>query len=280
MKRQNFDASTYTKHVRQLANAKLYQTDIASGVPQYERKSIVSNAPLANAATNVLLQEFFPGSSLLAVELPITGALAFTASASRVFANDASLNVGTDDFTVEFYFKSPIANNTYPRFFSLGGVQLSCETPNTAGTNTTFYLYPGAIPIAEVTPAAVAASLSNKWVYLALVRRSGKFRLYLNGIAVGSEITTSLTPSSNEVYIGSNGSENLIGGQITQFRLTMSALYAANFIRPVVLLKPLVGTRLLLNVRSDEAKITDSAAGVTLTEDGTVAYTLIVPPIY
>jgi hypothetical protein len=271
MKRQNFDASTYTKHVRQLANAKLYQTDIASGVPQYERKSIVSNAPLANAATNVLLQEFFPGSSLIAIELPITGALAF--SGSRILVDDARLNVGTGDFTVEFYFKTTIANNNYPRFFSIGEISLSCETPNT-GSDTTFYLYPGGTAIATVTNA----SISNKWVYLSLVRSSGTFTLYLNGMAVGNA-TVSLTPSDNTMMIGSDGS-NSFTGQITQFRLTFSALYTANFIRPVVLLKPLAGTRLLLNVRSDDARITDSAAGLAFTESGTVSYTLIVPPIY
>jgi hypothetical protein len=279
MKRQNFDASTYTKHVRQLANAKLYQTDTASGVPQNERKSIVSNAPLANSATNVLLQEFFPGSSLLAVELPITGALVFDGS-STLSASAADMNVGSVDYTIELYvYNGTIPNDSYPRYFNIGSIRLSQQTDNTS--TTTMYLEAPGISIIPVSSGVPKEDFENKWTHIALVRASGVTRLYIDGINVGGT-TSAYTGVNGNVVIGNgSGSENFIG-RITQFRLTVgSAVYTTNFVRPIVQLKAVLGTQLLLNVKSPESRLADSARGRTVTvASGAVPYTLIVPPIY
>jgi hypothetical protein len=59
MKRTNFDASSYTRFLRERANTRMYQTDLTSRIPQTERKSIVSNSPAADLLKNGFLNEFY-----------------------------------------------------------------------------------------------------------------------------------------------------------------------------------------------------------------------------
>jgi hypothetical protein len=274
MKRQNFDASTYTKFIRQRANANLYQADLAAGIPQYERKSIVSRAPFADVVSNALQQELFPGSSLVTTR-PINGALVFDGS-SYLRTTDADLNVGTGDFAAEFYFKGTTIPGRFPRLFALGdNITLSCETPDGSSTTQFYLYYPSTVAMGSIENT----SISDKWTYLALVRVSGTVTLYINGIALRS-LPITFSPSNNDITIGSNGTVHYTG-QITQFRLTVgTAVYTSNFVRPVVQLKPLGDTVLLLNVASDASKYVDSARAHTVTPTNTVSYTPIVPPIY
>lgn len=70
MKRTNFDASSYTRYLRERANTKMYQNDVASGIPQIERKSIVSRSPAADLLKNGFLNEFsIPISSTPSIPL-------------------------------------------------------------------------------------------------------------------------------------------------------------------------------------------------------------------
>ena len=58
MKRKNFDASSYTRYIRERTNTKMYQNDITSGISQSERKSIVSRSPATDLLKNGFLNEF------------------------------------------------------------------------------------------------------------------------------------------------------------------------------------------------------------------------------
>ena len=72
------DASTYTKWLRQKANIGMYNNDISSSIPQYERKSIVSRAPAADLPalgffTQLQLNAVVTQTPEIEVELDVSG---------------------------------------------------------------------------------------------------------------------------------------------------------------------------------------------------------------
>jgi len=58
MKNPVFDASTYTKYIKERSNVKLYNSDRDTKVPQGERSSIISRPPVQDKGTNGLLAIF------------------------------------------------------------------------------------------------------------------------------------------------------------------------------------------------------------------------------
>ena len=58
MKNPVFDASTYTKYLKERSNVKLYNSDRDTKVPQGERSSIISRPPVQDKGTNGLLAIF------------------------------------------------------------------------------------------------------------------------------------------------------------------------------------------------------------------------------
>jgi hypothetical protein len=108
-----------------------------------------------------------------------------------------------------------------------------------------------------------SASLVGLWVHVALVRKSGVTRMYVNGSQLGSDLadTTNigyLEPYGNpSTFTGYNilavGDEipetasTTFAGYITSFRWTKgNAIYWGNFQPPVSALTPVTGTKLLL----------------------------------
>jgi len=107
MKRTNFDASSYTRFLRERANTRMHQTDLASRIPQTERKSIVSNSPAADLLKNGFLNEFYipPPTSTSPPTTVITIILEesyIVASTDGVFQYTLSTNI-PDTITVYLY---------------------------------------------------------------------------------------------------------------------------------------------------------------------------------
>jgi hypothetical protein len=103
MKRTNFDASSYTRFLRERANTRMYQTDLASRIPQTERKSIVSNSPAADLLKNGFLNEFYtPSHGPTTVITIISEVSNIVANTDGVFQYTLSTNI-PDTITVYVY---------------------------------------------------------------------------------------------------------------------------------------------------------------------------------
>ena len=189
------------------------------------------------------------------------------------FDNDFYL--GTGDFTIE-WFQNLTPGATFPRVFSLGYFgpgpgSLTCsiavsEEVN-GGLRDIYYWrnsgggYGG--NNGNKFASVPAGYLINNWVHMALVRKSGVTRMYLNGTQLGSDLadTTNIgylepypNPSTftgyNILAVGDEIPETAsttFAGYITSFRWVKgSALYSGNFTPPNSALLPVPGTKLLL----------------------------------
>ena len=189
------------------------------------------------------------------------------------FDNDFYL--GTGDFTIE-WFQNLTPGATFPRVFSLGYFgpgpgSLTCsiavsEEVNGGGRNMIYWRNSGGAyggNNGNTFGTIPSASLVGSWVHVALVRKSGVTRMYVNGTQLGSDLadTTNIgylepypNPSTftgyNILAVGDEIPETAsttFAGYITSFRWTKgNAIYWGNFQPPVSALTPVSGTKLLL----------------------------------
>jgi hypothetical protein len=174
--------------------------------------------------------------------------------------NDADFRFGTGDFTVEwFYYQT--ANGGVGRVFSLGSfpsatlafsIQSGSAVLYVNGTDTTV----GSIPVV------------GQFNHYAVCRNGSDLRVFLNGVQLGSTITSSddLNNTADVLCIGNESSVNFgttyVGGFLTNFRwIKGTALYTTStFVVPTVPLTAVSGTKLLL-LATDAATIVDDSSG-------------------
>jgi len=188
---------------------------------------------------------------------------------------DGDFYLGTGDFTIE-WFQNLTAGASFPRAFSLGYFgpgpgSLTCsiavsEEVNGGGRDIYYWRNSGGAyggnngyRFATIPAGYVVGT----WVHMALVRKSGVTRMYMNGSQLGSDLadTTNIgnlepypNPSTftgyNILAVGDEIPETAsttFAGYITSFRWTKgTALYWGNFQPPVSALTPVTGTKLLL----------------------------------
>jgi len=207
---------------------------------------------------------------------------------------DGDFYLGTGDFTIE-WFQNLTAGATYPRVFSLGYFgpgpgSLTCSiavSEETNGASRDIYYwrnsggaYGGNNGYKFAT--VPAASIIGNWVHMALVRKSGVTRMYMNGSQLGSDLadTTNIgnlepypNPSTftgyNILAVGDEipeDSSTTFAGYITSFRWTKGyALYTSNFQVPTSALTPVTGTKLLLlNLNPDGLTVDSSGLNKTV----------------
>lgn len=158
--------------------------------------------------------------------------------ASGLFANatsdgivcnaDASLAIGTADFTIElFVFISSTATATIfdNRFGSYGATLVLY---NNSSTPTTWYLY------ANSGNRVTFTMSTGAWHHLAICRVSGTTRVFLDGVSQGSWADTS-NYNQQQFSLGRrySGSNQSINGNLDEFRFTNGVgRYAADFTPP------------------------------------------------
>lgn len=173
--------------------------------------------------------------------------------------NDADFRFGTGDFTVEWFFYQT-ANGGVGRVFSLGSfpsaalafsIQSGSAVLYVNGTDTTV----GSIPVV------------GQFNHYAVCRSGSDLRVFLNGVQLGSTITSSddLNNTADVLCIGNESSVNFgttyVGGFLTNFRWVKgSALYTSTFVVPTVPLTAVSGTKLLL-LATDAGTIVDDSSG-------------------
>jgi hypothetical protein len=222
--------------------------------------------------------------------LSLGGSASFngTAGAKLSTPNTANFTFGTGDFTVEAWL--------YPTAWSTGNSDALWYGQNTSSdawiTLTTYYgsgqicFYSSRYKLKAYS--ATAAAL-NTWSHVAVVRRSGTLVIYVNGVSGGYTWNFSgynFNGGGGSPTVGNysfnNGINGAWQGKISNFRISKSAVYAADFTPATRPLTPTSqgasSTQLLLTFSNSGSLTTDSSANaLTMTNGGSVIYSPISP---
>ena len=180
-------------------------------------------------------------------------------------ADNAALQMGTGDFTIEFWLNFNSLSN-YQTIFDKGYTNagaLAIQTGN--GTGGLIIYMNGSAVITESSGGTVGS-----WVHYALVRNGSSVTLYRNGVSVGS--ASNSTNLNNTATLGLAG--NVTGairyyfnGVMSSFRVVKgTAVYTSAFTVPTSPLTAISGTSLLLNFTN--AGMYDAAAKNNMTSVG------------
>jgi hypothetical protein len=218
---------------------------------------------LANAVCPVLVSADSP-SPLPPTPPPpeASGSMAFSSSfgvsgSSIRYPNDASLAIGTQDFTIE-WFQFWQTGASFPRVFSIGTFPSAVIGVSLEGGS--FFLWINA----SARQVGTAPSI-NTWVHIAIVGNGTSIKVYFNGVLLGTEtISYNLTNTTTALAIGNetNPSTNAgFTGQITNFRWVVGTqVYTGNFTVPSTPLTDILGTQLLLLAENETDVVKDSSS--------------------
>jgi len=180
--------------------------------------------------------------------------------------------IGTSDFTIEWWFKA--TDKTEPgtanrRVFRLGANNAtgSISINYDAVNNDIQWNYNDATLIG----ASTIGIYDNSWYHIAAVREgtgSNETKLYINGVLSDSAtLSQDLTQTAVQIGHDSTLSDDFgFYGDISNLRVTKSAVYTAAFTPPTEKLTILTDTILLCCQDSDDP--TQEATGKTITEVG------------
>ena len=216
-------------------------------------------------------------------------------------AFDGDFYLGTGDFTIE-WFQNMTAGAAYPRAFSLGYFgpgpgSLTCsiavsEEVNGANRQMIYWRNSGGAyggNNGNVFGTIPSSSLVGLWNHIALVRKSGVTRMYINGSQLGSDLADTTNIGNLEPYpnpgtftgynilaVGDEIPETAsttFAGYITSFRWTKgNAVYWGNFQPPTSALTPVTGTKLLLlNLNPDGLAVDSSGLNKTVVSQSVTA---------
>lgn len=157
-----------------------------------------------------------------------SGAANFTQAGQLSIPNHSSLQMGTGDFTVDFWAR--VAGNRHHNplskgFTSAGGLLIQFD-PGGA-----IWVYLGG------SNAIVGSSVltTGVWQHHALVRSGTSLKLYLNGVQHGSATNSTNLNDSGPLIIGGRdgAADNYFNGQIDEYRISKGiARWTSDFTPP------------------------------------------------
>ena len=173
------------------------------------------------------------------------------------------INVGTGDFTVEFWCYG-IPNDDIV-------IDMRAGTSNTTGamlmSKSTGFRYQSTSTATTVNGPDPA---QKQWLHVAVVRSSGNVTYYANG--VGEALLTGDTTNfgSTSIAVGSSNSNgyDVIEGYVSDLRITKSAIYTSNFTPPT---EPVGNTNASLYLPMDNAGIFDKTGNHAILLSGNTA---------
>jgi hypothetical protein len=182
----------------------------------------------------------------------------------NIAAGNTPLNLGTGDFTVEFWMFAfavsigcSIIDNRNPDTQDAGfQIGLNASTPWFTTAN-----------FAYITAGTTISN--NTWYHIALSRSGNTFKLFLNGTQTGSTYNGSSTQNfTNTNWRIGSGAAGAFLGYLSNVRILKgTALYTANFTPPTSNLAAIANTS-LLTCQSNRF-IDNSSNGFSLTPNGT-----------
>ena len=186
-------------------------------------------------------------------------------------ANNANLNLGSSNFTIEFWVYAPSSTNpngliSKGNTSSLGSDAWSVEWTNTTGT---LGFGTGAFN-GWASPIVTGTVTLNSWNHVAVVRNGTTHTLYINGTSASTATASYTVTSAGSLYIGTGWyapSSRYFVGYISNTRLVIgTAVYTSNFTPPTAPLTAVTGTQLL--TCQDNRFVDDSANNFAITATG------------
>ena len=210
------------------------------------------------------------------------GSLRFTASSTSgiTIPNDVDFRMGTGDFTIEWFQYQLAGSGTNQRIFSIGSYATANIAVSQEGSDSsrTFYAW-----ISGANAIAGSQNFLNTWVHIAITRSGTSLRVFKNGTQLGSTLTnsTNFSDASNTLKLGNESTTSAgaaFNGYITNFHWVKgTALYTANFSKPIAPITPVANTKLLLLATASGTAFTDSSGkGKVATPTG-VAWNTLTP---
>jgi len=222
----------------------------------------------------------------------VAGSISFNGTSQYLITPvNTGFDMGTGDFTIEcFVINLGYSGSQYGRglFAIYPGAsynQRFTVRMNLGSNVMNMYAYNGTTAYLgnSGTNGTALLSDSTKWYHIAVVRQSGVFRLYVNGVQdiIVSNQTSESLPTSCVIEVGRNqdGTVPYWNGLISNFRVVKgTAVYTGPFTPPQAILPAITNTQLLLNVINSTNFITDSSPNaLTLTNNGTASFTASSP---
>jgi len=203
------------------------------------------------------------------------GSIRLTASATSGISipNSADVQMGTGDFTIEWFQYQLASSGQYHRVFSIGSFPSQSIAMSQEGTDTSKAIYMWA---SSGVQQGIARNLQGAWFHFAITRASGSLRVFLGGTQIGTTApnSTNFNNAASVLRIGNESTTSAaaaFNGHITNFHWVKgTALYTANFTPPTQPITPVANTRLLLRATTSETVLSDSS-GTGKVATGTAA---------
>lgn len=187
-------------------------------------------------------------------------------------ANNAALQFGTGDFTIESWvYLNAFATDVAAVLSKRSGAAQDTTWAIDFAANTGTLRYRILNSTGGVITVSIGTVSLGTWTHIAVSKQSGTTRTYLNGVAGGTTTnSTSIDGSTNDLRIGVGdpSSARIINGYISNARLVKgTAVYTAAFTPPTTPLTAISGTS-LLTCQSNRF-VDNSTNNFTLTATGT-----------
>jgi hypothetical protein len=167
--------------------------------------------------------------------------LSFLGNASSYLKipNAPGLQLGTGDFTIEWY-QYQTDSNSFPRIFQMGtfsegegttfGVSIE---PLVGSTSAKFYYWMNGVKDGYPVKTLSFSSYKNVWVHFAICRSSGTTKIFMNGTSILYMSDTTNYNGNKDLVIGNEtipANNTTFGGYMAYFRwIKGDALYTTNF---------------------------------------------------
>ena len=209
------------------------------------------------------------------------GSIRLTASSTSGISipNSADIQMGTGDFTIEWFQYQLSASGSFQRLFAIGNypsqsIGMSQEGPD---TSKSIYLW-----ASGGVQQGSAQNLQNAWYHFAITRSSGSIRVFLGGTQIGTAAnSTNFNNASNVLEIGNESSPSVgtaFNGYITNFHWVKgTALYTANFTPPRQPITPVANTKLLLLATTSGTVLSDSSGTGKVATGNGVSWSALAP---
>ena len=180
---------------------------------------------------------------------------------------NSAFTFGTNDHTIEFWYYLPsisLASGYSTQWiYSSGATQQATndyffQIGTATGSNVGLLLGGGGAWAVSIQPSVSVNAFVGVWTHIAWTRSGNTFRLFFNGVQVGTATYSgSITAQSGPMYISRDGSSNYSGGYYSDFRINNgTSIYNGNFTPP---------TAPLTAIGSTSAASYSSTANVNIT---------------
>lgn len=184
-------------------------------------------------------------------------------------ASSSAFDLGSGDFTIEFWIKTS-ANGSILARDTNENVNYGNLSVQVIAGKLRFYCNPNSgNATGRVTLESTTTVTNNAWYHIAITRNSNSWALYVNGTSEATATSSvAFRDATALLYVGcvlvSNAPGNFYTGYISSLRIVKgTAVYTGNFTTPTSPLSAISGTSLLLNFTN--AGIYDAKAVSDLT---------------